>query len=76
MRDLGYISRFCAPVHLLAIYERGIRHDGATIIEGLPKATLLSAKRACVVRTDTEPDRLAPLGPASACWPSAAALAS
>jgi AraC family transcriptional regulator len=33
-------SRFCAPVHLLALYERGIRHDGATIIEGLPKSTL------------------------------------
>jgi hypothetical protein len=44
VRDLGYISRFCAPVHLLAIYERGIRHDGATIIGGLPKATLFERK--------------------------------
>jgi AraC family transcriptional regulator len=33
-------SRFCAPVHLLAAYERGVRHDGATLIAGLPKSTL------------------------------------
>jgi AraC family transcriptional regulator len=33
-------SRFCAPVHLLAMYERGVRQDGGTIIEGLPKSTL------------------------------------
>jgi AraC family transcriptional regulator len=33
-------SRFCAPVHLLAAYERGVRHDGSTLVDGLPKSTL------------------------------------
>jgi AraC family transcriptional regulator len=33
-------SRFCAPVHLLAVYECGVRQEGETIIEGLPKSTL------------------------------------
>jgi AraC family transcriptional regulator len=33
-------SRFCAPVHLLAVYERGVRHNGGTFIEGLPESTL------------------------------------
>jgi AraC-like DNA-binding protein len=38
-------SRFCAPVHLLAAYERGLRHDGGTFIEGLPKSTLRDFRR-------------------------------
>lgn len=38
-------SRFCAPIHMLAAYERGVRHDGATIIEGLPKSTLRDFRR-------------------------------
>jgi AraC family transcriptional regulator len=38
-------SRFCAPVHLLAAYERGVRHDGGTFIEGLPKSTLRDFRR-------------------------------
>ncbi len=38
-------SRFCAPVHLLAVYERGARHDGGTFIEGLPKSTLRDFRR-------------------------------
>jgi AraC family transcriptional regulator len=38
-------SRFCAPVHLLAVFERGMRHDGATFIEGLPKSTLRGFRR-------------------------------
>jgi AraC family transcriptional regulator len=33
-------SRFRAPLHLLAVYERGVRHDGGTFIEGLPKSRL------------------------------------
>src|SRR5271168_1070043 len=33
-------SRFCAPVHLLAVYERGMRHEGETFVEGLPSSTL------------------------------------
>jgi len=38
-------SRFCAPVHLLAVYERGVRHDGGTFIEGLPKSRLRDFSR-------------------------------
>jgi AraC family transcriptional regulator len=38
-------SRFCAPVHLLAAYERGVRHDGHTSIDGLPKSTLRDLSR-------------------------------
>jgi len=38
-------SRFCAPVHLLAVYERGVRQDGGTIVEGLPKSTLRDFRR-------------------------------
>jgi AraC family transcriptional regulator len=38
-------SRFRAPVHLLAAYERGVRHDGGTFIEGLPKSTLRDFRR-------------------------------
>jgi AraC family transcriptional regulator len=38
-------SRLCAPVHLLAAYERGVRDDGGTFIEGLPKSTLRDCQR-------------------------------
>jgi AraC family transcriptional regulator len=38
-------SRFCAPVHLLAIYERGMRREGETFVEGLPSSTLRDFKR-------------------------------
>jgi AraC family transcriptional regulator len=38
----------CAPVHLLAVYERGVRHDGCTVIEGLPKSTLQDCSRKLV----------------------------
>jgi AraC family transcriptional regulator len=38
-------SRFCAPVHLLAAYQRGVRHDGGTVIDGLPKSTLRDFSR-------------------------------
>jgi AraC family transcriptional regulator len=41
-------SRFCAPVHLLAAYERGLRHNGGTFIEGLPKSTLRDFRRKLV----------------------------
>jgi AraC family transcriptional regulator len=37
--------RFCAPVHLLAVYESGERSDGSTFIEGLPRSTLRNYKR-------------------------------
>jgi AraC family transcriptional regulator len=38
-------SRFCASVHLLALYERGVRQEGGTIVEGLPKSTLRDFRR-------------------------------
>jgi AraC family transcriptional regulator len=38
-------SRFCAPVHLLALYERGVRQEGGTIVEGLPRSTLRDFRR-------------------------------
>jgi AraC family transcriptional regulator len=33
-------SRFCAPVHLLVVYEQGARRDGDTFVEGLSRSTL------------------------------------
>jgi AraC family transcriptional regulator len=32
--------RYCSSRHLLVVHERGARHDGCTLIEGLPKSTL------------------------------------
>jgi AraC family transcriptional regulator len=32
--------RFCAPLHLLAVYERGFRREGETFVEGLPRSNL------------------------------------
>jgi AraC family transcriptional regulator len=37
--------RFRAPFHLLVVYEEGVRRDGATIVEGLPRSTLRDVKR-------------------------------
>jgi AraC family transcriptional regulator len=36
---------YCAPDHLLVVHERGARHDGCTVIEGLPKSTLQNCSR-------------------------------
>jgi AraC family transcriptional regulator len=41
-------SRFCAPVHLLAVYERGMRQEGETFVEGLPSSTLRDFRRKLV----------------------------
>jgi AraC family transcriptional regulator len=41
-------SRFCAPVHLLAVYERGMRQEGETFVEGLPGSTLRDFRRKLV----------------------------
>jgi AraC family transcriptional regulator len=41
-------SRFRAPVHLLAVYERGMRHEGETFVEGLPGSTLRDFRRKLV----------------------------
>jgi AraC family transcriptional regulator len=40
--------QYCAPVHLLAVYERAVRHDGCTLIEGLPKTVLQDCSRKLV----------------------------
>jgi AraC family transcriptional regulator len=36
---------YCAPVHMLAVHERGVRHDGCTVIEGLPTSRLQDCSR-------------------------------
>ena len=38
-------SRFRAPFHLLAVYEQGVRRDGETFVEGLPRSALRDFKR-------------------------------
>jgi hypothetical protein len=40
--------RFCAPVHLLAVYERGMRRKGETFVEGLSSSTLRDFSRKLV----------------------------
>jgi AraC family transcriptional regulator len=37
--------RFCAPRHLLVLYEQGVRCDGETFVEGLPRSTLRDFQR-------------------------------
>jgi AraC family transcriptional regulator len=37
--------RFRGPLHLLVVYEEGIRGNGETLIEGLPRSTLRDVKR-------------------------------
>jgi AraC family transcriptional regulator len=37
-----------APVPMLALYERGVRHAGCTLIEGLPTSTLQDCSRKLV----------------------------
>jgi len=37
--------RFCAPRHLLVLYEQGVRCDGDTFVEGLPRSTLRDVQR-------------------------------
>lgn len=36
---------FRSPVHLLAAYEQGMRRDGETFVEGLPRSTLRDVTR-------------------------------
>jgi AraC family transcriptional regulator len=36
--------RFCAQRHLLIVYEQGVRNDGETFVEGLPRSTLRDFK--------------------------------
>lgn len=37
--------RFQAPVHLLVMFERGVRREGETIVEGLPRSALRNLSR-------------------------------
>jgi len=37
--------RFCAPVHMLVMYERSVRHEGGTSIQGLPPSTVGDCSR-------------------------------
>jgi len=39
---------FCAPVHMLAMYERSVRHEGGTFIQGLPQSTMRDCSRKLV----------------------------
>jgi AraC family transcriptional regulator len=39
---------YSAPVHMLVLHERGLRHDGCTVIEGLSKSTLQDCSRKLV----------------------------
>jgi AraC-like DNA-binding protein len=37
--------RFRAPLHLLAVHEQGIRREGVTFVDGLPRSTLRDVGR-------------------------------
>jgi AraC family transcriptional regulator len=37
--------RYCGPLHMLVIHERGVRQAGCTVIEGLPPSTLQDCSR-------------------------------
>jgi AraC family transcriptional regulator len=37
--------RYRAPVHLLAVYDQGVRLDGDTFVEGLPRSSLRDLKK-------------------------------
>jgi AraC family transcriptional regulator len=37
--------RFCAPLHLLAVCDQGMRSDGDTFVEGLPRSRLRDVAR-------------------------------
>jgi AraC family transcriptional regulator len=39
---------YCSPFHMLVVHERGVRHDGCTVIEGLPKSRLQDCSRKLV----------------------------
>jgi AraC family transcriptional regulator len=39
------VFRFRAPLHLLAVYEQGIRSDGETFVDGLPRSKLRDVRR-------------------------------
>lgn len=40
---------FCAPMHMLVVHDRDVRHGGSAVIEGLPKATLQDCSQKLVL---------------------------
>jgi AraC family transcriptional regulator len=40
--------RYRAPMHMLVVHDRGVRHDGCTVIEGLSQSKLLDCSRKLV----------------------------
>jgi len=40
--------RYCAPLHMLVVHDRGVRHDGCTVIQGLPQSKLQDCSRKLV----------------------------
>src|SRR5260221_1852539 len=41
--------RFCAPLHMLVIFERGVRQEGGTSVQGLPQSTLRDCGRKLIL---------------------------
>lgn len=39
---------YCSPLHMLVVHERGARHDGCTVIDGVAKSTLQDCSRKLV----------------------------
>jgi AraC family transcriptional regulator len=39
---------YCSPLHMLVVHERGVRHDGCTVVEGLPTSRLQDCSRKLV----------------------------
>jgi AraC family transcriptional regulator len=40
--------RYRAPMHMLVVHDRGARHDGSTVVEGLPPSKLQDCSRKLV----------------------------
>jgi AraC family transcriptional regulator len=40
--------RYCGPLPMLVVHERGVRQEGCTLVEGLPKSTLQDLSRKLV----------------------------
>jgi AraC family transcriptional regulator len=40
--------RYCGPMHMLVVHDRGVRHDGCTVIHGLPQSNLQDCSRKLV----------------------------
>ena len=40
--------RYCSSMHMLVVHDRGVRHDGCTVIQGLPPSKLQDCSRKLV----------------------------